>query len=311
MSNKKLAVIFPGQGSQKLGMLSDIAEHYPIIEETFALASKALGYDLWSVCQADEAKLNQTQYTQPALLTASVALWQIIKTKPIAPLFLAGHSLGEYSALVCANAISFTDAVQLVALRGKFMQLAVSPGVGAMAAILGLDDDIVIDICQQASAEQMVSAANFNSPGQVVIAGHAMAVDKAIKLATEKGARRAIMLPVSVPSHCQLMQPAAKQLAEVLKNQELKAPIIDVVHNVDVSAHKDISHICQALVAQLSQAVRWAETIKYLATQGITGAIECGPGKVLAGLNKRIDKAMLCQTVGNLTDLQTFLGTRA
>lgn len=286
-----VAIVFPGQGSQKLGMLSGIAEQYLQVGETFDEASQALGYDLWSIVQSDEEKLNQTQYTQPALLTASIAMWRIaIETQQITPAFLAGHSLGEYTALVVAEAISFSDAVQVVALRGKFMQSAVPAGSGAMAACLGLDDHTVSDICQQAAQGQVLAPVNFNSPGQVVIAGEKSAVERAIPLVKEAGARKVVLLPVSVPSHCDLMLPAAEQLSAVLADVSLQLPKYRVVHNVDVSVQSSVDAIRQALVNQLSQPVRWVETIQFFARNGVDIVLECGPGKVLTGLNKRIDK---------------------
>ncbi len=293
-----VAVVFPGQGSQKLGMLSDIAEQYQQIGQTFDEASQALGYDLWSIVQSDEQKLNQTEYTQPALLTAGIALWRIaLETQQISPAFLAGHSLGEYTALVAAESMAFSDAVQVVALRGKFMQSAVPPGAGAMAACLGLDDQTVSNICQQAAQGQVLSPVNFNSPGQVVIAGDKAAVERAMPLAKQAGARKVVLLPVSVPSHCQLMLPAAEQLAVVLADIALQLPKYPVLHNVDVNVHQSVDAIRQALVNQLSQPVRWVETIQYFAQHGVNTVLKSGPGKVLTGLNKRIDKNLACEVL--------------
>jgi [acyl-carrier-protein] S-malonyltransferase len=291
MKNNPSAFVFPGQGSQSLRMLCDFASTHPVVEETFAKASSILGYDLWKLTQeGPEAKLNQTEYTQPALLTSSIALWHIYQgTQTPNPNYLAGHSLGEYSALVCANAIDFGAAVQLVADRGRFMQEAVKPGEGAMAAIIGLTNEQVEDICKQAAQGEIVSAANFNAIGQVVIAGHTEAVRRAIELAKQAGAKIAKEIPVSVPSHCELMKPAAERLAKRLANINIKAPQIPVIHNVDVCSYASAEEIRSALIRQLYCPVRWVETIQYLVSHGVKTAIECGPGKVLAGLNKRID----------------------
>ncbi|MCG8432529.1 MAG: ACP S-malonyltransferase [Gammaproteobacteria bacterium] len=285
-----LAFVFPGQGSQSLGMLSELAGQQPIVEQTFAEASAVLGYDLWQLCQeGPEERLNATECTQPALLTASVATWRIwCERTDVRPEYTAGHSLGEYSALVCAGALDFPAAIELVAFRGRAMQEAVPAGSGAMAAILGLDDAAVKDACDAVKGQDVLSPVNFNAPGQVVIAGHAEAVDRAIEEVKAKGAKRALKLPVSVPSHCDLMKPAADRMAEKLSEVQISAPVTPVVHNVDVAEHLDAAAIRRALVAQLHNPVRWVETIHYLAKQGITAMVECGPGKVLAGLNKRI-----------------------
>jgi len=285
----KLAFIFPGQGSQKLGMLSAIETETNIVNDTFVEASDALGEDLWKICQFDSEKLNQTEYTQPILLTSSVALWRVWcdQTGP-KPAMMAGHSLGEYSALVCANSINFADAINLVAARGRFMQSAVPAGTGGMAAILGLDDQQVVDACAKASDGDIVQAVNFNCPGQVVIAGHQAAVERAIELCKEAGAKRAMPLPVSVPSHCDLMQPAAEKLQEMLASVTIKAPEIKILHNVDVAPHEDANAIRKALVSQLYKPVRWTETIQTMAQSGLQSFVECGPGRVLAGLQKRI-----------------------
>lgn len=287
----KIAFIFPGQGSQELGMLSDFASAYQQVRQTFAEASEALGYDLFSVIQVDEDRLNQTEYTQPAILTASIAIWRVWQDlNGIQPHFLAGHSLGEYTALVAAGVLSLPAAVKLVALRGRLMQQAVPEGQGAMAAILGLSDDQVAQVCEAARETQVLSVANFNCPGQVVISGHAQAIERALLQAKSFGAKRALKLPVSVPSHCELMQSAAQALAAEFANLTWKAPQYPIVHNVDVCTHSDISDIQTALVGQLSASVRWVETVEYLHAQGATVFIECGPGKVLTGLNKRIVK---------------------
>lgn len=287
-----LACIFPGQGSQSVGMLSDLAATTGIVTETFAEASTALGYDLWALTQNGPAdRLNQTEVTQPAMLAAGVAVWRAWEQRGGArPKWLAGHSLGEYTALVCAGAMTLGDAAGLVEERGRFMQEAVPEGQGAMAAILGLDDQQVIDVCAQAAQGDIVAAVNFNAPGQVVIAGSAAAVERASDLARAAGAKRALRLPVSVPSHCALMQPAAERLMERLRSVKVAAPAIPVLHNVDVSSQSDPDAIRDRLARQLYSPVRWVETIQAMAAQGVDSLIECGPGKVLAGLGRRIDK---------------------
>lgn len=293
-----LAIIFPGQGSQSKGMLSDLSESFPQVKKIFSEASAVLHYDLWDLVQNDEEKLNQTEFTQPALLAADVAMyayWQ--STHAEKPLFLAGHSLGEYAALVCANAISFSDAIALVSARGKYMQAAVPAGSGAMAAIVGLDDHDVVAICEHASHDGVVSPANYNSIGQIVIAGSNAAVEKAITLALEKGAKIAKKIPVSVPSHCALMQSAADQMAEKLQSIEIKKPQISVIQNADVAAYSDPEKIRDALVRQLILPVRWVETIQYMMSQNVSTFLECGPGKVLCGLNKRISREIICESV--------------
>lgn len=299
------AYVFPGQGSQSLGMLADVAAVYPVVGETFAEASAVLGYDLWQLVQhGPVVQLNETQRTQPALLTASVALYRVLQQAGVpAPDYFAGHSLGEYSALVCAGVLDFTDAVALVAARGDYMQQAVPAGIGAMAAIIGLADDEVVAACAEAAADEVVAAVNFNSPGQVVIAGHSAAVTRAGEACKARGAKRALPLPVSVPSHCALMRPAAEQLAARLAQLTLKTPQIPVVNNVDVRAEQSPEAIRDALVRQLYSPVRWTETVTYLAAQGVTELVEIGPGKVLTGLNKRIVdgiQADACNTVETL-----------
>lgn len=291
---KQFAMVFPGQGSQSQGMLAELENNFPTIVDVFASASDVLGYDLWDLVQNNpEDKLNQTEYTQPALLAADIALWQCWQAKAtVKPSIVAGHSLGEYAALVCSNVIAFDDAIQLVANRGRYMQEAVEEGEGAMAAIIGLDDEAVIAICDAASEEQIVSPANYNSIGQTVVAGHKTAVERVILLAKEKGAKLAKMIPVSVPSHCQLMQPAADRLAKDLSAISFSAPQIPVLHNIDVKAHDDIDEIKKALTAQLTLPVRWVETIQQMSNSGMHYFIECGPGKVLAGLNKRITRSI-------------------
>lgn len=291
--NDKLAFVFPGQGSQSIGMLAELGAAHTVVMNTFREASDVLGYDLWDLTQNGEADaLNVTDKTQPAMLTAGVAVWRLWKELGgDDPAVMAGHSLGEYSALVCGGAMSFADAVNLVETRGRLMQQAVPAGVGAMAAILGMEDDQVVAITEKASSEDsLVSAANFNSPGQVVIAGHAEAVDRAVELATGAGAKKAIKLAVSVPSHCALMAPAAEKLAKKLADIDVQVPSIPVIHNADVAVHDNADSIRQALVSQLDHSVRWVETVTRMAEQGVEKAIEAGPGKVLMGLNRRIDR---------------------
>ncbi len=290
------SVIFPGQGSQSVGMLSTLADEFPIVQETFAEASDVLSYDLWSVVSDGPVdKLNETTTTQPAMLASGIACWRVWQQQEMAaPNSFAGHSLGEYTALVAANSLLFSDAIKLVAERGRLMQEAVPAGVGAMAAILGLDDDVVIKLCEDSANGEVVSAVNFNSSGQVVIAGNKAAVDRAINLAKESGAKRALLLPVSVPSHCALMKPAANKLAEYLNSVAIKAPDTPVYHNVDVQQYTDIDKIKHALTSQLHQPVLWVDTVKAIGQSGTSKIIECGPGKVLAGLVKRIDKTLSC-----------------
>lgn len=286
-----LAFVFPGQGSQSTGMLAALADAYPVVVSTFAAASEVLGYDLWDLVQnGSESTLNLTSHTQPAMLVSGVAAWRVwCQETSIRPGWLAGHSLGEYTALVCSEALCFEEAVALVALRGNLMQEAVEPGVGAMAALLGLSDEDVMAACQEASSDtEIVVAANFNAPGQVVVAGHQPAVARAIDLSKAKGAKRAVMLPVSVPSHSPLMRPAAESLKPHLARCAIRSGYAPVVHNVDVSVHTEADSIRVALEQQLYSSVRWVEVIRHIESQGVTRYVECGPGKVLAGLNKRI-----------------------
>ena len=299
----KLAFVFPGQGSQKLNMLSDFSEENAF-KKTFAEAQEALGFDLNDLIKNDEARLNQTEFTQPAILAASIAVWRFFSEKStVRPDFLAGHSLGEYTALVVSDVLSFSDALKLVHLRGQLMQQAVKKGEGAMAAILGLDDQGVVEACREAAHNEVVSAVNFNAPGQVVIAGNVNAVTRAIDTAKALGAKRAMLLPVSVPSHCILMKPAAEQLAEAFNNVEFHTPKIPVVQNVDANFHNDVAGIKDALIHQLYNPVQWVKCIKKLAASGVSTYVECGPGKVLTGLNKRI-----IETAGfyNLDDRASF-----
>lgn len=287
----KLATVFPGQGSQSVGMLADLATS-DIVKQTFEQASEVLGYDLWALAsQGPAERLNQTEYTQPALMAADVALWRHwCDTQEERPAVLAGHSLGEFVAFVCAEAISFSDAIKLVADRGRLMQAAVPAGVGAMAAIIGLQDEQVQTVCNQAADGEVVSPANFNSLGQVVIAGHTAAVERALPLAKTAGAKIAKLIPVSVPSHCALMQPAAEGLAKSLASISINKPLIPVIQNVDAQAHDDPAIIRDNLVKQLTQPVRWVATIQAMQSENITDIIECGPGKVLSGLIKRISR---------------------
>ncbi|AUD78770.1 [acyl-carrier-protein] S-malonyltransferase [Kangiella profundi] len=305
----KTAFIFPGQGSQAVGMLADLADKYPIIEHTFAEASEALGYDLWQLVQKDEeGKLNQTEFTQPALLTASVALWRLWQQENGSePAFLAGHSLGEYSALVAAGVIELSDAVKLVEARGQFMQLAVPEGTGKMAAIIGLDDEKVRDACAVAAQDEVVEAVNYNSPGQVVIAGSAAAVERAMEACKAAGAKRALPLPVSVPSHCALMRPAADKLAHMLESININTPVIPVINNVDVAAESDPKAIKDALIRQLYNPVRWTETVQKLKTESALNLFECGPGNVLCGLAKRIDRELNASPLGTLDKFEAAL----
>jgi [acyl-carrier-protein] S-malonyltransferase len=306
-----LALIFPGQGSQSVGMLSELFARYPQVDETFSEASDMLGYDLWQLVSDGPAEeLNQTDRTQPAMLAAGVAVWRVwLASDGPAPAVMAGHSLGEYTALVCAGAIAFADAVALVAERGRCMQRAVPEGTGAMAAILGLDDDTVIDVCRTAEEGRVVTAVNFNSPGQVVIAGNTEAVQRATKLAKERGAKRAVQLPVSVPSHCELMKPAAEQFAGHLQETTILRPEIPVLQNVDVTAHDDPDTIRDVLARQLYSPVQWVRTIEAMRERGISRLVEAGPGKVLAGLAKRIDRTLPAQPVFDPESLAAALNS--
>ncbi|GMR20545.1 MAG: ACP S-malonyltransferase [Gammaproteobacteria bacterium] len=287
-----LAFVFPGQGSQSIGMLDAMATEYSIVKETFQQASEALAQDLWAIVSAGpQETLNQTENTQPAMLAAGVAVWRVWQERGgEQPVMMAGHSLGEYTALVCAGSLDFTDAITLVRDRGQFMQSAVPAGQGAMAAILGLKDDAVRGLCEQVAEGDVLSAVNFNSPGQVVIAGTAAAVERAVAQASEAGAKRAVTLPVSVPSHCALMHPAAENMAKRLAEVTIHPPGIRVVHNADVFIHDEADAIRAVLVQQIEQPVRWVESVQHLVANGVDRIIECGPGRVLMGLNKRITK---------------------
>ena len=305
---KKFAMVFPGQGSQTVGMLAELAGDYPIVQETFKQASEVLGYDLWQLVQEGPAEeLNKTWQTQPALLTASVAVYRVWQQKypALKPEVMAGHSLGEYSALVCAGVLDFQDAVKLVELRGKLMQQAVPEGTGAMYAIFGLDNDAIINACKQAEQGEVVSAVNFNSPGQVVIAGAKAAVERAAALCKEAGAKRALPLAVSVPSHCALMKPAADQLSVSLESITLKEASVSVLNNVDVKNEIEADAIRNALVRQLYSPVRWTETVEKMAQNGVEVLVEVGPGKVLNGLTKRIVDSLQAVSVNDVKSLDS------
>jgi len=305
----QFAMVFPGQGSQAVGMLADLATENPIVEKTFREASDVLGYDLWQLVQQGPAEeLNKTWQTQPALLAASVAIFRVWQEKGgKAPSMLAGHSLGEYSALVCAGVIAFTDAIKLVELRGKLMQEAVPEGTGAMQAIIGLDDAAIAKACEESAQGQVVSPVNYNSPGQVVIAGNKEAVERAGAACKAAGAKRALPLPVSVPSHCALMKPAADKLAIALEQLTFNAPAFPVVNNVDVRCETSPEAIRGALVRQLYSPVRWTECVEFMAQQGVTSLLEVGPGKVLTGLTKRIVDTLTAAAVNDQASLSAAL----
>ncbi len=304
------AFVFPGQGSQSLGMLAEHGAQQSVILDTFAEASSALGYDLWALTQqGPEEQLNQTDKTQPAILAASIALWRLWSAEGGAqPAFVAGHSLGEYSALVAAGSLPFADAVKLVELRGQLMQQAVPAGQGGMAAILGLEDADVLAACAESAQGEVVSAVNFNAPGQVVIAGSAAAVERAIEACKARGAKRAMALPVSVPSHCELMRPAAQRFAASVEAIAWQAPQIPLVQNVSAAVVADLDALKRDLLAQLYSPVRWVESMVVLGERGVTGLVECGPGKVLSGLNKRCVKGV---STYNLDTPEAFAATRA
>lgn len=307
---QSLAFVFPGQGSQHLGMLAELAESNPVIKDTFAEASEVLGYDLWALTQeGPDTDLNQTDRTQPALLTAGVALWRMWQEKGgETPALMAGHSLGEYTALVCAGAIGFKDAVNLVKLRGEFMQQAVPAGTGAMAAILGLADDAIQAACESAAADEVVSPVNFNCPGQVVIAGNKAAVERAIAACKEAGAKRAIPLPVSVPSHCVLMKPAAEQMAIELNKIEIQMPQVTVIQNFTAKAASSVDELIENLLAQLYSPVLWTDSVQSMVDQGIESTVECGPGKVLSGLNKKVHRPLAVAAINEPAGLEKALG---
>ena len=301
------AFVFPGQGSQSVGMLADLAEQNSVVKEVFAEASEVLGYDLWQTIQEDhEGKLNQTDVTQPAMLAAGIAVYRALTSKmDAAPVFMAGHSLGEYTALVASGAMTLAQGIELVAERGRLMQSAVPAGEGAMSAVLGLDDDKVVEVC--AGIDGVVEAVNFNSPGQVVIAGQAAAVAAANAAAEEAGASRVVPLPVSVPSHCSLMKGAAEKLAEKLATLEMQMPNVPVLHNVHCEAAASVEEIKELLVKQLYQPVQWVKTVEGMKAQGVEALYELGPGKVLMGLNRRIDRKMGMQAVFDQATLEKAL----
>jgi [acyl-carrier-protein] S-malonyltransferase len=304
----KFAFFFPGQGSQSLNMMSGF-DGEAVVKATFDEASAALGQDLWAMMNGEDAEIiGQTVNTQPLMLAAGVATYRAyLAAGGKEPAVVAGHSLGEYTALVAASALDFADAVKLVRLRAELMQNAVPQGVGAMAAILGLEDEQLKAICAEAAQGEVVEAVNFNSPGQVVIAGNAAAVERAMEAAKAAGAKRALLLPVSVPSHCSLMKPAAEKLAEALKSVNIRTPQIRVIHNADVASYDDADKIKDALVRQLYSPVRWTETVNALVAEGITESAECGPGKVLAGLAKRINKEAVCSALTNAEQVAAFI----
>ncbi|MGP1718300.1 MAG: ACP S-malonyltransferase [Methylophilus sp.] len=301
------AFFFPGQGSQSVGMMQGLESH-AIVKQTFEEASSVLGVDFWKMATEPNDAINLTENTQPIMLTAGIATWRVYQNLGgKQPVTMAGHSLGEYTALVAAGALSFADALPLVKFRSQVMQQAVPEGQGAMAAILGLDDDTVRAVCSEAAQGQVVQAVNFNSPGQVVIAGEKAAVERGMELAKARGAKRALPLPVSVPSHCELMKPAAEKLSDYLQNVAVQTPVVPVLHNADVAAYTGAAQIKDALVRQLYNPVRWVETVQLLASQQVLISAECGPGKVLAGLAKRIVAEVNCVALINEEAIQTFV----
>ena len=308
-SSPQLAFVFPGQGSQSVGMLAELSELHLVVRETFVEASDGAGIDLWALSQGGpEEMINRTEYTQPALLAAGIAVWRAWQAQGgVMPSVLAGHSLGEYSALVAAGALSLHDGAHLVRLRGQLMQDAAPAGVGAMAAVLGAEEDMVAEVCMQASGSQVVVPANYNSPGQIVIGGDAAAVDRAIALLTERGVRKVVKLAVSVPSHTPLMREAANRLAEAMRGMSWRSPSLPVVQNVDAQVHAGIDDIRDALVRQLYLPVRWTDCTLALVARGATRIAECGPGKVLTGLVKRIDKSIESKSLATPGDFQSAL----
>lgn len=308
--SQSLAFVFPGQGSQQVGMLAELAEAHSVITDTFAEASDVLGYDLWTLVQNGPAEeLNKTEKTQPVLLASGVALWRLWQQQGGAkPVMVAGHSLGEYTALVCAGALSFEDGLRLVEARGQFMQQAVPAGTGAMAAILGLDNAGIEKACEDAAQGDVVSPVNYNCPGQIVIAGEKDAVARAIDACKEAGAKRAVPLPVSVPSHCALMKPAAEQLAAQLADIEIQQPEIPVVQNVSAQIPASVDELKENLLAQLYSPVLWTNSVQAMVSQGIEQTVECGPGKVLSGLNKKVHKPLAVAAIGDAAGLAKALG---
>ena len=309
MTASQLAFVFPGQGSQSSGMLADLAARGDAVRDTFVEASEGAGVDLWALSQdADHAQLNRTEFTQPALLAAGVAVWRAWQAAggPV-PSLLAGHSLGEYSALVAADALPLADAARLVRLRGQLMQAAAPAGTGAMAAVIGAEDALVRETCTEASGDEVVVPANFNSPGQVVIGGHAAAVDRALELLAARGVRKTVKLAVSVPSHTPLMREAANRLSEAMSGLAWREPALPVVQNVDAEVHEGVQAIRDALVRQLYLPVQWTDCVRALADRGATRLGECGPGKVLTGLARRIDKSLDARALGTVADFDAAL----
>lgn len=305
----KLAFVFPGQGSQKVGMLADLEQKNKQVSDTFAEASDVLGYDMWKMVQeGPQEEINLTERTQPILLASSVAIWRIwLDEQGQKPSFMAGHSLGEWSALVCSETVSFSDALKIVQARGQYMQKAVPVGEGAMAAIIGLEDAIIIEACQNASEIGVVDAVNFNAPGQVVIAGSISAVNRAIEECKQAGAKRALPLPVSAPFHTSLMKPAADQLSELVNSVTFKQPLVPVVHNVHAETEENPDTIKTLMLEQIYKPVRWVDCVKTLRASDVNTLVECGPGKVLSGLNKRIDKELLSLATDDQSSFEATL----
>jgi [acyl-carrier-protein] S-malonyltransferase len=306
-----LAFIFPGQGSQKIGMLAELAEQNPIIEKTFCEASEVLGYDMWQLIQqGEQEEINLTQRTQPILLTCSVAIWRLWSEKQgKAPSQMAGHSLGEWSALVCANVIDFADGLKIVEARGKYMQQAVPVGQGAMAAIIGLEDQAILDACDEANSLGVVDAVNFNAPGQVVIAGSNDAVERAMEICKSAGAKRALPLPVSAPFHTSLMKPAADNLAEMVNSVSFRTPEVPIMHNVHAQNEHDPEVIKALMLEQIYSPVKWVDCVRQLKESGASTLVECGPGKVLSGLAKRIDRELIALATDSAADFEAALTT--
>ncbi len=304
----KHSIVFPGQGSQSLGMLSDLADNFPVVKDTFTQASDALGFDLWALTQEDQEALNQTQNTQPAMLAAGIATYRALTSETeLSPVCMAGHSLGEYTALVASGALDFADGIKLVRKRAELMQSAVPSGVGAMAAVLGLDDEVVVKVCGDYAGEGIVQAVNFNSNGQVVIAGNKEAVDVTCEAMKEAGAKRAVVLPVSVPSHCSLMDDAASEFKIAVDALDFNMGSVDVLHNVDASKATDVDDMKAKLVAQLHKPVLWTGTVRAMHAMGVEKLIEAGPGKVLAGLTRRIERSLSANAVINSASVAATL----
>ncbi|MDC0181228.1 ACP S-malonyltransferase [Candidatus Thioglobus sp.] len=304
----KYSIVFPGQGSQSLGMLSDLNSNFSVVSEIFQEASDSISVDLWKILNEDQEALNQTENTQPVMLAAGYATYKVLsKETNLSPISMAGHSLGEYTALVVSNSMSFFDAIQLVRKRGELMQAAVPSGTGSMAAILGLEDSIIIEICKKASEKGVVEAVNFNSPGQVVIAGEKNAVAHACELMKEAGAKRALILPVSVPSHCSLMKQAASEFKNSIDSVDFKMSDVKVIHNVDANYASDINEIKSKLVEQLHMPVLWASSVNKMKESGVEKLLESGPGKVLTGLTRRIDKSLSASAIIDVSSLKSTI----